>query len=140
MEADFVAASAALSGSHADPAARAAADAWLRAFRESPEAWEPLQRLVEAAAAAGGRGVNSAATLHAAQLLSYKIKHQLQQLPAAQSRAALAERVTTALVALAWQAPVARALCVSLANLAIQCTDWMAPLDAVGEPAAVVVK
>ena len=77
--------------------------------------------------------------LQAAQVLSWKCKKQLGQLAgAAAAQGALVEALAALLAqpggtALATFSPLRRALCVALANLAIACTDWARPLEALGE-------
>lgn len=127
---DFARACAALSSPFSDPAARHAADEWLSAFKRSPESWAVAQQALQQAAP----GPDT--TLQAAQILAWKSKKQLGQLGLAQ-QAALAEALAGLLAGGAagggGGAPLRRALCVALANLAIQQTDWVRPLETLGE-------
>ena len=114
----------------ADPAAVHTADAWLSDFRSSCESWAVAQALLSTQQAAElARLATPDVRLAAAQVLAWKAKRQLGSLQAAE-RSVLAQALAAAAVATAARREplAARALCVALANCAIQCTDWEAPL------------
>lgn len=130
---DFVRCAALLASPATDPALRAQADAWLAAFRLEPAAWAAALGVLRSA------GVPPEVRLQAASLLAWKVKRQLGQLQPVERQAELAE----ALAGLAEAAPApppgqardpaVRCVCVALANLAIQCSGWVRPLDTLGE-------
>lgn len=126
----FAQAVEALSSPLSSAATRHEADAWLTAFKRSPEAWEVCQQQLQVPAALD-------AALTAAQILAFKAKKQLAQLEEAR-QAALVEALAAQLAAtgsggVAAAAPVRRALCVALANLAIHCEGWARPLETLGK-------
>lgn len=123
---DFASCVQVLSSPYTDGASRHEADQWLTAFKRSTEAWAVAQQALQIPPQAE-------TTLAAAQILAFKVKKQLSQLDLSQQSALL--EVLAALLASPEQqptVPLRRALCVALANLAIQCTDWARPLETLG--------
>jgi hypothetical protein len=123
---EFVQAAQVLASPASDAASRHHADSWLTAFKSSPEAWSVVQQALHAP------GLET--SLPGAQILSWKAKKQLSQLSLAQ-QSQLVEALAALLASPTQSAPVPfrRALCVALANLAIQCADWSRPLETLGE-------
>lgn len=103
----------------------------LAAFRRDAAAWGVALDLLRLGAA----GVPPEVRLQAAALLAWKCKRQLSQLQPVERQAELAEALT-ALAADGGQQQqdvALRGVCVALANLAIQCSSWAAPLEMLGE-------
>ena len=149
---DFVHYASLLASPATSPLLRAAADAWLAAFRRNPSAWTVALGVLRCGGCGGGATVPPEARLQAASLLAWKAKRQLDQLRPVSAQAELAE----ALIELAAGAGAAagsggagspggvvarrpgddvalRGVCLALANLAIQCSEWERPLEALGE-------
>lgn len=123
--ADFVQAVQALYSPHSDASTRQRADQWLISFKPSLEAWTVARQALD--------GSNLEASLQAAQILAWKAKKQQSQL-SLQQQSQLVELLTGKLSGQdQLAAPIRRALCVALAQLVIQCTDWSRPLEALGE-------
>lgn len=118
-----------------EPALRARADGWLAAFRREPAAWTAALGVLSGAAGAAPPEVR----LQAASLLAWKAKRQLSQLQPVERQAELAEALAALVAAPGAQGQLeeaaVRALCVALANLAIQCSAWARPLEMLGERA-----
>ncbi|KAI3435522.1 hypothetical protein D9Q98_001588 [Chlorella vulgaris] len=114
------------------PALRAEADAWLAAFRSDTAAWSVCLGVLRAATA------SPEVRLQAAALLAWKAKRQLAQLQPVERQVELAGALTELVAAQAQGGGAGaddaalRGMCVALANLAIHCTGWQQPLEALG--------
>ena len=105
-----------------DIKSRHAADQWLIQFRNSPQAWTAAQA-----------GLSSIFQLRTpcAQMLAYKTKKQLDQLPSPDQRGALLESIVGILAsnALGGDLAAVRALCIAISNLIIHSPDLQRPLE-----------
>jgi transportin-3 len=124
---DFVRCVTVITSPVVDAGSRKAADQWLVALRQQPQSWTIAR---DALAAPGGR---SDVRLCAAQLLAWKVKHSLGEVPPDQQPALVAWMTELLLESMQHgDSVVGRALCVALANLAIQLPDWTNPLESLG--------
>lgn len=108
-----------------DVQSRHNADQWLIQFRGSHSAWAVAQ-----AGLSGPPGLRASA----AQILAFKTKRQLDQLPAADQHGALLEAIVSVLVSNILGADFAaiRALCIAISNLIINSPDISRPLETLG--------
>ncbi|KAL4542097.1 hypothetical protein Ndes2526B_g06582 [Nannochloris sp. 'desiccata'] len=121
---------------HTDVQTRHAADQWLTLFRDSPQAWSTAQSALSTG--------DPSLWPHAAQVLAYKSKRQLAQIPEIEQRMALLQTLSTALATLSSShrpttasssssfRAVTQGLCIAISNLILQLPTLPRPLEAMG--------
>ena len=122
---------------YTDAQTRHAVDRWLTQFRDNPHAWLTAQSAL-------ALDKDPSLWPHAAQILSYKCKHQLAQIEAIEQRIALLQTLLTALATLTSSLPststatatasraVTQGLCVAISNLILQIPTLPVPLQTLG--------